>query len=142
MTDFTKYNEVMQQTYNLALATSVNNISNVRIISFCHEPANPAVIFFTTDRDNAKIWEFAQNPMVSLTTIPNQPGDMQHVRSQNAAVQKSAHCLPDLKALFITKLPFMEEVFTFMEQSLDVWEIHLNDAKVILDYDKSLYLQF
>lgn len=141
MSDIAKLNEVLQQTANLALATAINDEANVRILSFCHQSDNPAVLYFSTDRDNAKVEEFAQNPQVAFTTIPNNPGGMEHVRGK-AVMQKSVHSLGDLKALFLAKMPQIQEAFDFMEQTLDVWEIHIKEAALILDYDKELHFKF
>lgn len=129
-------NRVIEETNKIALATSVNNIPNVRVVNFCYNPQNRGVVYFSTFRDNPKTLEFSQNNIVTFTTIPVSVEGSEHVRVQNATVRKSDLTIFDLKDEFIKKLPSYEMIIEQAGEMLDVYEISFTEAAVILDLDK------
>lgn len=55
MSTINKYQEVLGNTNEIALATAVENIPNVRIVNFCCNPEQPNILYFASDRDNRKV---------------------------------------------------------------------------------------
>ena len=59
--------EVLATTNLIALATSVKNIPNVRLVNFCYDKKKPEILYFATDRENQKVKEFGVNPQIAFT---------------------------------------------------------------------------
>ena len=135
-----KYNEILDGTNEIALATSIDNIPNVRIVSFVRKAEHPGVIYFATDRTNQKVAEFSKNEKVAFTSIPPNSG-VPHVRSQNAVVRKSALPLNEVKDLFCT-IPGYDETIAAIGETLDVFEIHVKEAIVIAGFEAPDILTF
>jgi uncharacterized pyridoxamine 5'-phosphate oxidase family protein len=127
-----EYINIVKNTAILALATSVKNIPNVRIVNYCFETNKPGILYFSTLRTSPKTEEFEINNKVSITTIPAPSDGHIHVRSKHAIVQKSKYVLEDLKELFISQIPGYAVTFSTVGKLLDVYEIHIKEALVIL----------
>lgn len=136
------FKRIINETYRIALATSVNNIPNVRIVNFCNIPENKGVIYFASFRGLPKTLEFSQNNIVSFTTIPVLEESSEHIRVKNATIRKSDLTIYDLKDEFVKKQSSYEEIIAQAREKLDVYEIHFNEATVILDLGKSGKLTF
>ncbi|MDR0676751.1 MAG: pyridoxamine 5'-phosphate oxidase family protein [Elusimicrobiota bacterium] len=135
-----KYLEILAKTNDIALATSIDNIPNVRIINFCYKVENPDILYFTSDRKNQKVVEFGKNQNIAFTTIPHD--DISHVRSQNAVVKKSKYSLNEVKELFIKNIPDYDETIKAIGESLDVFEIHVKGAIIITGYETPDFVKF
>jgi uncharacterized pyridoxamine 5'-phosphate oxidase family protein len=135
------YTRILDNTKRLAIATSVDQIPNVRIVNFVYEAARPEILYFTSNRHNRKVAEFALNNQVAVTTVPEDDGSV-HVRSNQAFVQKSKHGIDELKELFITKIPGYDEALAVIGDKLDVFEIHLKKAAVVTGIKEPAILQF
>lgn len=134
--DFQKeFNRIMVSQKELALATSVNNIPNVRIINFYYNISRKGVVYFSTFSDNSKVEEFAKNDAVAFTTIPHAGNE--HVRVNNATIQKSHLTIFDLKDEFIKKIPDYETTINEVGKHLSLYELRFNKATVTLDYNQS-----
>jgi uncharacterized pyridoxamine 5'-phosphate oxidase family protein len=131
-----EFNRIMEETNKIALATSVDNIPNVRVINFCDKPENKGVIYFSSFRGLPKTLEFSKNNIVAFTTIPTSSESSQHLRVQNAKVIKSDLTIFDLKEEFIKKHPDYEMIIAQAGEMLDVYELHFKVAAVILDLGK------
>lgn len=129
-----EFNRIMETTDNLALATSVNNIPNVRVVNFYYDTENHGIVYFASFRGNTKTLEFLQNNNVAFTTIPTE--NSEQIRVTNGRVQKSDLTIYDLKEAFIKKLPNYEIVIAQAGDMLDVYEINFKEASVTLDIDK------
>lgn len=123
------YREILGKTNEIALATAVNNIPHVRIVNFCFRAERPDVLYFSSDRENDKVREFSQNDVVAFTSVPRQ--GVAHVRSTRAAVRRSAYGINDLAGLFMTAIPGYDETITAIGDRLDVFEVHVSEAKVV-----------
>ena len=126
------FKRIMDETYKIALATSVDNIPNVRVVNFCDIPENRNVIYFASFRGLPKTLEVSQNNIVAFTTIPVSEESAEHIRVKNATVKKSDLTIYDLKDEFIKKQPSYEETIAQAGEMLDVYEISFNEASVIL----------
>lgn len=129
------FQKIMEEQNMIALATSVDNVPNVRIVNFCYDSNRKGVLYFTTFKGNPKEKEFARNTSVSFTTVPSSGSE--HVRVSKANVQRSDTTVYDLKDVFKTKVPDYEEVLEMAGDQLVVYEIHFQDASVTLDIDQS-----
>lgn len=125
---------MMQKHTEIALATSVNNVPNVRIINFYYNPQKK-IIYFSTFKENEKVKEIKLNNNVSLTTIPKE--GTAHIRVQNGIVQKSSLSIYDLKKEFIRKIPDYEEIINEAGKFLIVYEICFQKVLVTLNYNAS-----
>jgi len=134
--DFSKeFNRLMLSQKELALATSVDNIPNVRIINFYYNISKKGVIYFSTFSDNLKVKEFEKNNIVAFTTIPS--SGTEHIRVDKANIQKSNLTIFDLKDEFIKKIPDYEMTINEVGNQLSLYEIHFKEATVTLDYTES-----
>lgn len=133
--DFLKeFNRILENTNNIALATTVNDIPNVRIVNFYYNPQNKGVVYISSFRGSPKTLEFPQNNKVAFTTVPKLPDEnSEHVRVTNATVQKSHLTIYDLKNEFTKKLPSYEMIIAQAGDMLDVYEIQFKEASVIID---------
>ena len=72
----------MAEQTEIALATSVDNIPNVRIVNFYFDPAEN-ILYFSSFEGNDKIKEMNSNPYVAFTTIPHSGNE--HVKAKGMA---------------------------------------------------------
>lgn len=134
--DFQKeFARIMTSQKELALATSVNNIPNVRIINFYYNISKKGIVYFSTFVNNLKICEFSKNNAVAFTTIPST--GTEHVRVNNAIINKSNLTIFDLKDEFIKKIPDYETTINEVGDQLEIYEIHFKEATITLDYTES-----
>ena len=127
------YIQVLTKTNRIALATAVNDIPNVRIVNFCFAADQPDVLYFASDRSNQKVKEILSNAHVAFTTVPGE--GIEHTRSNHATVVQSKQSIADMAAAFIAKIPGYDETIAAIGETLDVFEIHIADAFVILDFE-------
>lgn len=132
-----EFNGVMEETNKIALATSVDNIPNVRVVNFCYNNQNKGVVYFSSFRGLPKTLEVSENNIIAFTTIPVSAESSEHVRVKNATVKKSNLTIYDLKDEFIKKQPSYKEIIAQAGEMLDAYEISFNEASVILDLGKS-----
>lgn len=131
-----EFNRVMNETNRISLATTIDNIPNVRVVNFYNNPQNKEIVYFASFRGSSKTLELLQNNIVAFTTIPVSNESSEHVRVKNAIVKKSDLTIYDLKNGFIKKLPSYKEIIEKSGDMLDVYEISFNEADVILDLGK------
>jgi len=127
--------DILDKTTEIALATSVDNMPSVRIISICYDKNRPGVIYFQTrhDVESKKTSDFSQNNNVAFTTAPIGL-TIANVRSNDSIVVKSEYTFDELKSMFIAKVPEYEEQYNQYAHILTVYEIHIKKAIVVVDY--------
>lgn len=135
-----KYQEVLGSTNEIALATSVDNIPNVRIVNYCYNPEQPDILYFASDRSNQKVKEFDRNNRIAFTSIPSE--GIPHIRSIKAAVQKSSNTINDMAQLFISAIPGYEETIAAIGDTLDVFEIRVSEALIIEGFEEPDVITF
>lgn len=126
-------NKLMNETASIALATSVDNIPNVRMLNFYYDAEKKGVVYFYSFKGSPKTAEFAQNNKVSFTTIP--AGPQGHVRVFNGTINESTLKLPELLEMYAKKYPGINKDFPNGDM-MRVYEIHFNEAEVVLGIDK------
>ena len=125
-TDFLR---IMAEQTEMALATSVNNIPNVRIVNFYFDPCDN-ILYFSTFKDNNKVKEIEENPSIAFTTIPHTGN--QHVKAKGLA-KRSLKTIFDLEAQFIAKVPDYKKTIDFEGESLILFEVKFDTAIVTKD---------
>lgn len=130
-----EFNRIMLSQNKLALATSVDNVPNVRIVNFYYNILKKGVLYFATFSDNLKVEEFEKNNILAFTTIPS--NGTEHIRGRNAIIQKSNLTIFNLKDEFIKKIPDYEMTINEVGDQLSLYEIHFKEATVTLNYTES-----
>ena len=119
--------EVMKNTSLIALASSVEDLPNVRILDiFFDEKQN--VVVFPTSVLSPKVKEFEANDTVAFTTIPQGPGPV--VRVQNATVSKSDWAIDEIKDTLIAHRPGFEMMLKGFGENVVVYEVSFTKALI------------
>lgn len=126
-----EFERIMATQKEIALATSVNDVCNVRIVNFIYDETSQT-LFFATFGDNDKVKEFEQNSNVAFTTVPNKGNE--HVKAK-AQVNKSNLSIFDVKDSFILKIPDYKGTINQVGQFLVLFEVKFNTAIVTLDFE-------
>ncbi|MEI5991998.1 pyridoxamine 5'-phosphate oxidase family protein [Enterococcus crotali] len=138
MTTTEAFKKIMNEQTEIALATSVEERPNVRIVNFFYDETKKC-LFFSTFKGNEKIAEFQKNPNVAFTTIPT--SQTNHVRVREAQVRKSELSVYDVAEQWIKKIPSYEENIKQAGAMLELYEIHFTKAIVILGMDRRENIQ-
>ena len=125
----TEFLRIMAEQTEMAFATSVNNIPNVRIVNFYFDPCDN-ILYFSTFKDNNKVKEIEENPSIAFTTIPHTGN--QHVKAKGLA-KRSLKTIFDLEAQFIAKVPDYKKTIDFAGESLILFEVKFDTAIVTKD---------
>jgi uncharacterized pyridoxamine 5'-phosphate oxidase family protein len=123
--------KIMTEQTEIALATSVNDVCNVRIVNFYYDD-DSKTLFFSTFGDNEKVREFEQNDNVAFTTIPHKGN--KHIKGKGK-VKKSNITIYDIKDNFINKIPEYKHTIEEAGQFLVLFEIHFDTVIVTLDFE-------
>lgn len=122
-----QFENVMGKSINMALATSVDDQPNVRVVSFAYDPARSGKVFFTTFKGNQKVQEFAQNAKVALVLLPEGPDDSTQVRIFGK-VEKSTTTLDEVVDLIARKSPENAETIKGGGEMIAVYEVLFDSA--------------
>jgi len=126
--------DILDKTSEIALATSVDNLPSVRIVSICYDKTRPGIIYFQTNNlKSKKVSDIAKNHHVAFTTAPIGK-TIANVRSNNATVHRSEYTFDELKHLFIAKVPEYEDAYHQYAHTMTVFELHVKEAIVVVDY--------
>lgn len=119
----------MAEQTEIALATSVDNIPNVRIVNFYFDPAEN-ILYFSSFEGNDKIKEMNSNPYVAFTTIPHSGNE--HVKAKGMA-KKSSKTIFDVAEQFIAKIPGYKDTIEYAGESLILFEVKFETVIVTKD---------
>ena len=125
----TEFLKIMAEQTEIALATSVDNIPNVRIVNFYFEPAEN-ILYFSSFEGNDKIKEMNSNPYVAFTTIPHSGNE--HVKAKGM-VKKSSKTIFDVAEQFIAKIPAYKDTIEYARESLILFEVKFEIVIVTKD---------
>ena len=134
----TEFLKIMAEQTEIALATSVNNIPNVRIVNYYFD-SNENILYFSSFKGNDKIKEIELNPHVAFTTIPHSGNE--HVKGKGT-VKKSSKTIFDVADQFITKIPDYKNTIDFAGKSLILFELKFDTAIVTIDLHTIKTLKF
>lgn len=121
--------KIMSEQTEIALATSVNNVPNVRIVNFYFDPEEN-VLYFSSFKENDKVKEINANSHVAFTTIPYSGNE--HVKAKGI-VQKSSKTIFDVAEQFIAKVPNYKNTIEYAGESLVLFEMKFDTAVVTKD---------
>ena len=125
----TEFLKIMAEQTEIALATSVDNIPNVRIVNFYFEPAEN-ILYFSSFKGNDKIKEINSNPYVAFTTIPHSGNE--HVKAKGMA-KKSSKTIFDVAERFIAKIQAYKDTIEYGGESLILFEVKFEIVIVTKD---------
>ena len=127
----TEFLRIMAEQTEIALATSVNNVPNVRIVNFYFDPCEN-ILYFSSFKDNDKVKEIEENPSIAFTTIPHTGN--QHVKAKGLA-KRSSKTVVDMAEHFIAKVPDYKKTIDYAGESLILFEVRFDTAIVTKDLD-------
>ena len=119
----------MAEQTEIALATSVNNVPNVRIVNFYFDPCEN-ILYFSSFKDNDKVKEIEGNPSIAFTTIPHTGN--QHVKAKGIA-KRSSKTVVDMAEHFIAKVPDYKKTIDYAGELLILFEVRFDTAIVTKD---------
>ena len=125
----TEFLKIMAEQTEIALATSVNNVPNVRIVNYYFD-SNENILYFSSFKGNDKVKEIESNPYVAFTTIPHSGNE--HVKAKGI-VKKSSKTIFDVDDHFIAKIPDYKNTIEFAGKSLILFELKFDTAIVTKD---------
>lgn len=127
----TEFLRIMAEQTEIALATSVNNVPNVRIVNFYFDPCEN-ILYFSSFKDNDKVKEIEGNPSIAFTTIPHTGN--QHVKAKGLA-KRSSKTVVDMAEHFIAKVPDYKKTIDYAGELLILFEVRFDTAIVTKDLD-------
>ncbi|WRS28700.1 pyridoxamine 5'-phosphate oxidase family protein [Oscillospiraceae bacterium MB08-C2-2] len=131
--DYRKEFERMMETQSeIALATSVDGLPNVRIVNFYYDREGKT-LYFSSFADNQKVAELEENPRVAFTTIAG--NGEEHVRVKNAVVRRSTIAVDAIKGKFLAKMPEYIMSIPDVLPALVLFEVPFTNADVVLDFE-------
>ena len=122
---------MINECVEIALATSIHDFPNVRIVNYYYDEKNN-VMYFATYTGREKISEFWKNNNVSFTTIPMNRGKREHIRARGH-VRESKKSILDLREEFSNKMADFAEIIDKYSKDLKVYEIRFSEVTVTLD---------
>ena len=122
---------MINECEEIALATSIHDFPNVRIVNYYYDEKNN-VMYFATYTGREKISEFWKNNNVSFTTIPMNRGKREHIRARGH-VRESEKSILDLREEFSNKMADFAEIIDKYSKDLKVYEIRFSEVTVTLD---------
>lgn len=140
MNGLKEFNSVMKETPEIALATSVGDKPNVRIINYVTLDDTQNCLYFATFPTSPKTQEFEENSGVAFTTLPY--GDKPYVRVHEGQVRKSSKGIFDLAEDLIAKVPAYKEIIDMVGDTLAIYEISFTKASITLDFQTNYQLDF
>jgi uncharacterized pyridoxamine 5'-phosphate oxidase family protein len=133
-----EFEKIMEKTDKIALASSVDDIPNVRILNFIYLP-NENTLYFASTKGDPKEKEFSKNKNVAFTTIPTK--GLAHIRVHEAIIKKSKQTIFDVQDVFIAKLPFYKENIEHNGKDMNLYEVHFSKVMVLAGPDKSVQIE-
>ncbi|WP_018751190.1 pyridoxamine 5'-phosphate oxidase family protein [Paenibacillus sanguinis] len=124
-----EFMRMMDIQTELALATSIHDQPNVRIVNFYYDK-DVKVLMFTSFAHNSKVKEMEENPNVAFTTVPHE--GTQHIKAKGK-VRRSRRTVAEVAELFNQKIPGYHEVIELGGEALVLYEIIFDSAMVTLE---------
>lgn len=135
------FEKTMLESVNMALATSVNDQPNVRVVTFAYDPQKTGRVFFTTFKGNQKIKEFQQNPKTACMPLPASPEADVQVRIFGE-VKKSDICLDEVIELIEKKDQGGADTLKGSGEMLEIYEVQFTQAYLTVGMNDAQVLRF
>lgn len=123
---------MMKIQTEIALATTVDGLPNVRIVNFYYD-IEQKKLYFSSFMDSQKVTELEQTSHVAFTTIPK--NGEEHVRVNNATARKSTITVEAIKDKFLAKIPEYIMSIPDVLPALILFEVTFTRADVVLDFE-------
>ncbi|MDF7666055.1 pyridoxamine 5'-phosphate oxidase family protein [Bifidobacterium sp. ESL0745] len=124
-----EFYRILKEQTDMALATSVDDIPDVRIVNFYFDPGDN-ILYFATFKGNNKVKEMQINAHVAFTTIPH--GGNAHVKARGIA-RPSRKSIDEIADRFIAKIPAYANTLRAADGNLLLYEISFTTATVTKD---------
>ena len=128
-----EFEKLMTKSTTMALATSVDNMPNVRILNFVYI-IEEKLLYFQSKKGDKKENEFIKNNIVAFTTIPKD--SLAYVRVNDAIVNKSLKTIFDVKEKFVEKMPFYKDFIEENGNTMDLYELKFSKIMFFPDPDR------
>ena len=122
---------MINECEEIALATSIHDFPNVRLVNYYYDEKNN-VMYFATYTGREKISEFWKNNNISFTTIPVNRQKREHIRARGH-VRESEKSILDLREEFSNKMADFAEIIDKYSNDLKVYKIRFSEVTVTLD---------
>jgi uncharacterized pyridoxamine 5'-phosphate oxidase family protein len=133
---------IMNSARHIALATSVDDVPNVRMVDFCYFPETPGVIYFGTFRDSTKVQEMEKNTAVSFVTIPAEDSSPGNVRVTGARVERLKSRDARVDEYYFRKFPESKEWIQALGDKSVVYAARFQKAHVGVDMEHESDITF
>ncbi len=128
-----EFYRMMAAQTEIALATCMESVPNVRIVNFVFDEEKK-LIYFSTFGNNDKVKEIESNNEIAFTTIPHMGNE--HVRARGV-VRKSDRTIYDLAEAFSKKVTGYADTLEQVGDLLVLYEISFTRANVILNFESA-----
>lgn len=128
--DLTNFNRILSGAEKIALATSMDNMAEVRIVRAVYDEDKPGSLFISTSERSPKALAFRENKYVAFTTL-----DDEYVRAKEAIVEQVTEDTDRLRDYMAKKNPDYQKLFAEKKNRL-FFEIHFDTAMVKTPDDK------
>lgn len=135
-----EFQKIMKEETEIAIATSVKDMPNVRIVNFYYDEKKPGVIYFMTGKNSQKVKEFEVNNHVAIMSIPRKGKG--YIQTRKGKVIKSNFSVEEMSDSFIEKIPGYDETIQMMKDVLVIYEIHVKEIQVILGMEEENEISF
>ena len=125
--------QIMNDNSDIAIATSIDNIPNIRYESFYYSEKKNKV-YFMTFKNSPKTVDFSKNSNVTFSTVPK--NDYNYVKA-TGILKKSEKNPEDLKDAFCSKLPDAKMMIEQGKGFIEVYEISFSTAVISLNRMKT-----
>ena len=125
--------QIMNDNSDIAIATSIDNIPNIRYVSFYYSEKENKV-YFMTFKNSPKTVDFSKNSNITFSTVPK--NDYNYVKA-TGILKKSEKTPKDLKDAFCSKLPDAKMMIERGKGFIEVYEISFSTAVISLNRMKT-----
>lgn len=123
--------EVMENTVNMALATSVDNAPNVRVVTFAYDKEKGGKVFFTSFKECEKVKELEKNPRIACVPLPENPDVETQVRIFGEA-KLSNISLEEVIEIIDQKYPDGATTIKSGGPMMNIYEVNFSKAYVTI----------
>lgn len=133
------FEETMESTVNMALATSVDGNPNVRVVTFAYDKKYAGKLFFTTFGENQKVKDMAINPRVACIPLPENPASGVQVRIFGTA-KESTISIGEVTSLITKKYPDGAATIKEGGEMMKVYEVDFSRVYVTIGVSEATEL--
>ena len=126
------FDRIMTEVDTFALASSVDDIPNVRFLNFIFL-TKENILYFQSSTNSKKGKGFKKNDNVAFVTFKTK--DYGFVRVHRAKVKNRKKTIYDVQDLFIEKMSFYKKLIEKYGSEMQLYEVHFSKANVFSSPD-------